>query len=351
MRERQFISAVISALSLAVLSGCGSDDSVTRVGAYSSDESRIIIAGSSTVAPFATSAAEYFGVKTEYSTPVVETTGTGGGFKIFCQGNSGTTSSIATASRPIADSETELCAENGVSDIQEFAFGSDGIVFMNALDGPELTLNDREIFQALAAKVPVDGEMVPNPYQYWSEVNPELPNIRIEVYGPPPTSGTRDALVDLALKTGALTFPELEALQSSDPDSFHQVYETIRTDGRWLDAGENDTQIIQSLLRNPEAVGVAGFSYLDQSGDRVKPARIDGVLPSYESILSGDYALSRSLFLYVKPVHLEKRPAVKAFLKEVFSDAAMAEGGYLLEKGLIPPSEDNRNAILSRLEK
>ena len=181
------------------------------------------------------------------------------------------------------------------------------------------------------------------------EINPDLPNIKIEVYGPPPSSGTRDALVDLAMQAGALTFPELRALKTTEPDRFHSLHQTIRTDGRWLDAGENDTQIIQSLLRNPDAVGVAGFSYLDQSGDRVKPARIDGVRPSYQSIVRGDYALSRSLYLYVKPAHLEQRPAVRAFLLEAFSTAAMGEDGYLVEKGLIPPDDDSRKAVVNGL--
>ncbi|MAP96143.1 MAG: phosphate ABC transporter substrate-binding protein [Ponticaulis sp.] len=319
------------------------------VGGNEDEADRILIAGSSTVAPFVTTAAEYFGASTPFSTPVVETTGTGGGFKLFCQGNDGTTSSIATASRPITAGETELCRKNGVENIVELQLGKDGIVFINALSGPEMALSDRDIFLALAKRVPGENGLIDNPYQYWSELNPELPDIRIEVYGPPPTSGTRDALVSLALEAGALTFPDLRALKMTDKDAFYALAHTVRTDGRWLDSGENDTQIIQALIRNPLAMGVVGFSFLNQSGDRVKPARIDGELPTFETISSGDYALSRSLFLYVKPEHLESRPAVKAFLTEVFSDDAMTDTGYLIEKGLIPPKSQDRRLTMAEL--
>ena len=339
--RRSILLLFIALTSSLALASCSDGEPY----AQDMSEARIIIAGSSTVAPFVTSAAEYFGVKTDYDTPVVETTGTGGGFKIFCQGNGANSSSIATASRPVTESERQLCQSNGVTDFIELGFGSDGIVFMNSLAGPEFALTDREIYLALAAEIPVDGELVPNPYQFWSEINPALPNLRIEVYGPPPTSGTRDALAELALKQGALTFPELRALKGEDLPRFREVSQVIRTDGRWLDAGENDTQIIQTLLRNSGALGVAGFSYLSQSGDRVKPARINGVAPGFETILSNEYPLSRSLYLYVKAEHLKANPAMRAFLEETYSDAALGDIGYLVEKGLIPPTEKQREEI------
>ena len=342
VRKGQISLLGLCVFSTLILSGCDN-----QAGAELRPEhTRIVIAGSSTVAPFATSAAEYFGVKSDFNMPVVEITGTGGGFKLFCQGNGLNTSSIATASRAITEGERELCASNGVRDVVELDFGRDGIVFMNSLSGPDFELTDREIFLALAKYVPTgDGSLSENPYQFWSEIDPSLPNLRIEVYGPPPTSGTRDALVELAMKNGALSFPELRLLKTNDLPRFRQIYQTIRTDGRWLDAGENDNQIIQSLLRNSGAVGVAGFSYLSQSGDRVKPAKVNGVFPTYDTILSDEYALSRTLFLYVKPSHLADIPAVRGFLREAYSEAALGDIGYLTEKGLIPPTEERRREI------
>ncbi|WP_022694119.1 substrate-binding domain-containing protein [Ponticaulis koreensis] len=316
------------------------------VDAGRTDE-RIVIAGSSTVAPFVTRAAEYFGATSEYRVPIVETTGTGGGIRLFCEGDGPDTISIATASRRMTESEQEYCASNGVSDFLELPLGSDGIVLINALNGPEIELTDREIFLALAKTVPTRRGLAANPYQFWSEINPELPDMRIEVYGPPPTSGTRDAFTEIVLERGALRLPEIVDLRESDAETYNAVAHTIRTDGHWLDSGENDTQIVQALIRSPSALGVAGYSYLEQSSDRVKPASVNGTLPDEASIMSGDYAVSRSLFLYVKRSHIEQVPALRPFLDELFSDVAMGEGGYLVEVGLIPLSLDDRANVLT----
>ena len=310
-------------------------------------DERIVIAGSSTVAPFVTRAAEYFGATSEYRVPIVETTGTGGGIRLFCEGGGPDTISIATASRRMTESEHEYCASNGVSDFLELPLGSDGIVLITALNGPEIALTDREIFLALAKTVPTRRGLAANPYQFWSEINPELPDMRIEVYGPPPTSGTRDAFTEIVMERGALRLPEIVDLRESDPETYDAVAHTIRTDGHWLDSGENDTQIVQALIRSPSALGVAGYSYLEQSSDRVKPASINGTLPDEVSIMSGDYAVSRSLFLYVKRSHIEQMPALSPFLDELFSDVAMGEGGYLVEVGLIPLSPDDRANVLT----
>lgn len=310
-------------------------------------DERIVIAGSSTVAPFVTRAAEYFGATSEFRVPIVETTGTGGGIRLFCEGEGPDTISIATASRRMTESEHEYCASNGVSDFLELPFGSDGIVLISALNGPEIALTDREIFLALAKTVPTRRGLAANPYQFWSEINPELPDMRIEVYGPPPTSGTRDAFTEIVMERGALRLPEIVDLRESDAETYDAVAHTIRTDGHWLDSGENDTQIVQALIRSPSALGVAGYSYLEQSSDRVKSASINGTLPDEVSIMSGDYAVSRSLFLYVKRSHIEQMPALRPFLDELFSDVAMGEGGYLVEVGLIPLSPDDRANVLT----
>lgn len=341
-------SLILSVLGLGLAACDGSSGIVPFAGGPQESEN-FVIAGSSTVAPFVTTAAEYFGIRSDFSTPVVETTGTGGGFKLLCQGVSRRTSSIASASRPITAGEVEQCAKNGVTELLELEFGSDGIVFINVLDGPEFDLTHRDIYLALAKHIPSGDEFIENPNEFWSEIRPDLPNVRIEVYGPPPTSGTRDALVQLALRSGALTFPQMRRLKQSDRDEFLRLSGTVRTDGRWLDAGENDTQIIQALLRSHGAVGVAGFSYLNQNSDRVKPATINGVLPEFESILSGDYALSRSLYLYVKGAHMREIRAIRAFLEEAFSDEAMGEAGYLVQKGLIPLRTEQLRLVRSKI--
>ena len=330
-------------LALLALGACEPASGNHRAGG--APDERIIIAGSSTVAPFATRAAEYFGATSEFRIPIVETTGTGGGIRLFCEGDGPETISIATASREMTQSEREYCAGNGVTEFLELPFGSDGIVLINALTGPDLSLTDREIFLALAKTVPVRGRFEANPYQFWSEINPELPDMRIEVYGPPPTSGTRDAFVEIVMRNGARQLPEIAALSDTDPQRFQQIAHTIRTDGHWLDSGENDTQIVQALIRSSSALGVAGYSYLEQSSDRVKPAMINGTLADQDTIMSGEYAVSRSLFLYVKESHYTAVPALLPFLEELYSDVAMGQGGYLTEVGLIPLSEDRRDDV------
>jgi phosphate transport system substrate-binding protein len=334
-------------LLLAGLSGLVACHPADRgVAETSSDaaDHRILLAGSSTVAPFITTAAEYFGVTTDFPTPVVETTGTGGGFRIFCAGMGLKTSSVATASRPMTDGEKTYCRENGVSEILELEFGKDGIVLINALDGPDLAFSERDIFLALAEWVPTEAGFRENPYQKWSQIDADLPGVNIEIYGPPPTSGTRDAFVELVMEAGADEFGQLTELKRRDRAAYLQRAHTLRNDGRWLDSGENDAQIIQSLARSKESLGVVGFSYLDQNGDRVKPALIDGIRPDFDTISKGEYGITRSLFLYVKKDHFEKLPGLRAFLEEVYSDAAMGEAGYLVEKGLIPLTAERRTA-------
>lgn len=346
----RLIKTLSSFALLCVLTACGQGAEPIRVGGADSLDERLTLAGSSTVAPFATTAAEFFGATSVFSTPVVETTGTGGGMKLFCSGVSETTPSIATASRRIKPSEVDLCKNNGVNDIIELKIGYDGIVLIDSVDGPSFDLTRNQMFLALAKDTPTEtGGLRANPYERWSEIDPALPDIRIEVFGPPPTSGTRDAFAELVLEAGARSFDTLNQMAALDPNTFTIVAHTIRTDGAWIDAGENDTQIIQGLVRNPEALGVVGFSYLDQSGDRVKAAPVDGVEPSFDNIASGRYGVSRSLYFYVKADHLDMMVSLEPFLQSVLSDAAMGTDGYLVLKGLIPLPAAERLAMLERL--
>ncbi len=290
---------------------------------------RIQIVGSSTVFPFATAVAERFGQISDFQTPIVESTGTGGGIKLFCAGVGENTPDISNASRKIKNSEIDKCLSNGVTPI-EVKIGYDGIVLANAKSGPSFSLSREQIFLALARNIVINGELVPNPYENWSQIDPSLPNEKIEVLGPPPTSGTRDAFVELVMK---------EACQEGIEKQFCA---DIREDGAYIDAGENDNLIVQKLEANPGAVGIFGFSFLDQNSDSLKGAMIDGVEAEFENIALGDYPISRSLFFYLKKEHVGIIAGLMEYVEEFTSDAAWGEDGYLAEKGLIPLLEDER---------
>ncbi len=305
---------------------------------------QINIVGSSTVFPFSTTVAERFGKSTDFKTPIVESTGSGGGLKLFCSGAGVGTPDITNASRRIKSSEVELCAENGVKDIVEVKIGFDGIVLANALgDAPvELTLQD--IFLALAKDVPNgEGELQPNPYKMWNEINPDLPAVKIEVLGPPPTSGTRDAFAELALEGGCKTFDWIKAMKKEDKSAYKSLCHTVREDGAYIEAGENDNLIVQKLEANPDAFGVFGYSFLEQNSDKVQGSIIGGVEPEFELIAEGDYPIARSLYFYVKKDHVGVVPGIEEFLAEFTSEDAWGEDGYLADKGLIPLSDDERS--------
>ncbi|MCB1437442.1 MAG: PstS family phosphate ABC transporter substrate-binding protein [Rhodobiaceae bacterium] len=310
--------------------------------ALARDQIRIV--GSSTVFPFSTAVAEQFGRSTSFATPVVESTGTGGGLKLFCAGVGVEHPDITNASRRIKDSEFKTCTQNGVS-ITEVKIGYDGIVLANAVSGPDLKLTTRQIFLALAKMVPVDGKLVDNPYKKWSDIDPALPDEAIEVLGPPPTSGTRDAFVELAMEAGAEEFAELKALSKEDGKKFKAIAHGIREDGAFVEAGENDNLIVQKLEANPHAVGIFGFSFLDQNGDKVKGATIGGIAPEFENIAAGDYAISRSLYFYVKRAHIGTIPGIKEFVTEFTSERAWGDDGYLVDKGLIPLTRQERDEV------
>ena len=306
----------------------------------------ISIVGSSTVYPFATVVAEQFGKGSNFKTPKIESTGTGGGFKLFCGGVGVTFPDISNASRAIKDSEKETCAKNGVTDIIELKIGYDGIAVANTKSAPQMKLTRKEIFLALAKDVPDpanDGKLIPNPYKTWKEINPELPDTAIEVLGPPPTSGTRDAFTEMVLVAGAEEFDFIKKMAKEDKDAFKKVSETVREDGAYIEAGENDNLIVQKLQANPKALGIFGFSFLDQNADAVQGSLIEGEAPTFENISAGKYAVSRPLFIYVKKAHIGVIPGIKEFITEFSSEKAWGDEGYLADKGMIPmPAEERK---------
>jgi len=309
----------------------------------------ISIVGSSTVYPFATVVAEQFGRTSDFKTPKIESTGSGGGLKLFCAGVGVEHPDITNSSRRIKSSEVESCAANGVEDIIEVKIGYDGIVLANSVSAEVFDVTRRDIFLALAKDVPnPDGseELVPNPYEFWSDINPELPNSTIEVLGPPPTSGTRDAFVELAMEGGCKNFPWIAAIKSEDKSLYKSICHTIREDGRFIEAGENDNLIVQKLKANPNALGIFGFSFLDQNADIVQGSLVDGVAPTFDAIADGEYPVSRPLYFYVKKAHIDAIPGMRAYLVEFTSEKAMGEDGYLAEKGLIPLPDDERAAVV-----
>ena len=316
---------------------------IATIGAVGHAEARdqIRIVGSSTVFPFSTAVAEQFGKTTDFKTPVVESTGSGGGMKLFCSGVGVEHPDITNASRRIKSSELESCTANGVTVI-EVKVGFDGIVLANAKGGPDFNLTKAQIFKALGKQVVVDGELVDNPYTMWNEIDPALPEIKIEVLGPPPTSGTRDAFVELAMEGGAKSFEEIKALDKGD---FKAVAHSVREDGAFIEAGENDNLIVQKLEANPNAVGIFGFSFLDQNADKIKGSSVGGVAPTFEQIASGDYGISRSLYFYVKKEHVGVVPGISDYVGEFTSDKAWGEEGYLVDKGLIPLPDEDRSKI------
>jgi phosphate transport system substrate-binding protein len=305
----------------------------------------ISIVGSSTVYPFATVVAEQFGKTTQFKTPKIESTGSGGGLKLFCAGVGVEHPDITNASRRIKSSEVETCMKNGVKDIVEIKIGYDGIVVANSKKAEPLQLTRKDLYLALAKDVPDPSgaeKLVPNPYQTWKEINGALPDAKIEVLGPPPTSGTRDAFLELVMEVGAEEFAFVKAM---DKDGFKAAAHTIREDGAYVEAGENDNLIVQKLEANPNALGIFGFSFLDQNTDKIQGSMIEGVAPTFDAIAAGDYAVSRPLFFYAKKAHVEVIPGMKEYLAEFTSEKAWGPDGYLAEKGMIPMPDDERKTF------
>jgi phosphate transport system substrate-binding protein len=363
-------SIVFTVAALLALQGCGKDTTSsestankaaadnapaaakTSAAVAQSGRDYVYIVGSSTVYPFATVVAERFGKGSEFKTPKVESTGSGGGIKLFCAGVGVDHPDIANSSRAIKASEVESCAENGVTEIIEVKIGYDGIVFANAIDGVTVDVSRADIFMALAKEVPgdADGELIENPYETWADVNPALPDMRIEVLGPPPTSGTRDAFVELAMEGGCKTVDWIAALSKSDKNKYKAICHTIREDGVFVEAGENDNLIVQKLEANPSAFGIFGFSFLDQNLEKVKGALVDGVAPTFDAIADGDYPVSRPLYFYAKKAHVDVIPGLRGYLREFSSERAWGEEGYLSDRGLIPMPDEERSEVAAAVK-
>jgi ABC-type phosphate transport system, periplasmic component len=308
--------------------------------AQARDQIRIV--GSSTVFPYTQAVAEQFAASTGGAAPVVESTGTGGGMKIFCAGVGVDQADITGASRAMKKSEFEDCQKNGVTSVTEVLLGYDGLSIAHARSGTSFPLTKAQIFQALASKVEVNGEIVDNPYKMWNEIDASFPATAITVFGPPPTSGTRDAFVELVMHAGCDAFPAIKALGK---DEKAEVCERMRQDGPFIEAGENDNLIVQRLEADSNALGIFGYSFLYENTDKLVGVPVDGVAPTTETIADGSYAVSRPLFVYIKNAHRGVIPGLEEFVTEYTSEEAFGEGGYLSERGLIPLSAEQREAV------
>jgi len=319
------LSAVVAVVGTIAFAGAASARDTIRV------------VGSSTVYPFTAAVAEQFGKSGAGKTPVVESTGTGGGFKLFCAGVGVGHPDVSNASRAIKKGEFEDCQKNGVKDIVEIKVGIDGLTIAQSKAGPAINLTRKQVFQALAEQVPdKDGKLVANPYKTWSDVDASLPAIKIEVLGPPPTSGTRDSFHELFMEKGAEEFASLKDLKKADSKAFDKVWKSIRKDGAYVEAGENDNVIVQKLEANKNAFGIFGYSFLEENTAKLKGVAIEGVEPEGEAISSGKYKGARPLFVYIKKQHVGVIPGLDKFVAEYVSDKAMSKDGYLARKGLVP---------------
>ena len=327
-----------SAAAFAIVAG------LAGTAAAQSSRDQIRIVGSSTVFPYTQAVAEQYAASTGNPAPVVESTGTGGGMQIFCGGVGPDHPDLTGASRAMKKSEYELCQKNGVDNVTEVLLGYDGLSVAHAQSGPDLDLSKAQIFQALASEVEVNGELVANPHKKWSEIDPSLPDAPITVFGPPPTSGTRDAFVELVMNEGCKEFAAVEALEG---DRKKDVCSRMRQDGPFVEAGENDNLIVQRLNADPNALGIFGYSFLYENQDTLKAVAVDGVAPSVETIADGSYKVSRPLFIYVKNAHRGVIPGLEEFVTEYTSEEAFGEGGYLQERGLIPLDEARREEVRS----
>lgn len=307
--------------------------------AFAQARDQIRIVGSSTVFPFTTAVAENFGRSTTFRPPIVESTGTGGGMRLFCAGVGPTHPDVTNASRRMTKSEFDTCRNNGVTEIVELKIGFDGIVVTTKRGAPKFNLTREQVWRALARQVPVNGQWVNNPHTTWQQVDASLPNTRIEVIGPPPTSGTRDSFNELMLQGGCANVAEVRAVQ--DAAQRLRYCTQIREDGRFIEGGENDNLIVQRVAASDGTVlGVFGFSFLEENLDKIEGKLIDGVEPKFETISEGKYPVARDMFIYAKKAHVGVIPGMREFLAEYVSDRAMGDNGYLEQKGLVilPPA-------------
>lgn len=304
----------------------------------------ISIVGSSTVYPFATVVAERFGKTTSFKTPTIESTGSGGGAKLFCAGVGVEHPDVTNASRRMKQSEFEKCTANGVK-VTEVLIGFDGIAIANSKKSDQLSLTRKDLFLALAKEVPNPNgseTLVANPYKTWKEVNPALPNVKIEVLGPPPTSGTRDAFAELAMEGGCKKFDWIKAMKKKDKKAYKGICHTVREDGAYVESGENDNLIIQKLDKNANALGIFGFSFLEENSSKVQGSLVEGIEPTFETIADKSYKISRPLYFYVKNNHVGVIPGIEEYIAEFTKESTWGSDGYLTERGMIPLSDDLR---------
>lgn len=308
---------------------------------------QIKVTGSSTVFPYSQAVAEEYANKTGKPAPVVESLGTGGGFKAFCSGVGPDFADVTGASRAIKESEVKLCADNGVTDITEALIGYDGLsIAVSRANTFDWNLTEEQIYKALAADLP-DGKggFVANPNKKWSDIDASLPATNIVAFGPPPTSGTRDAFVELVMLDGCKDLPGMADLQKADAAKWTEVCSRMRQDGPFVEAGENDNLIVQRLESDPNSVGIFGYSFLFENSDKLKDVKINGVPANFDTIADGSYPVARPLFFYVKNAHRDVIPGLKEFLAEYVSDEAMGPDGYLAERGLTPLADDKRAVV------
>jgi phosphate transport system substrate-binding protein len=335
----------------AVLSAAGAAVCLLGLADAASARDQIRIVGSSTVYPFTTAVAEQFGKAGLGKTPVVESTGTGGGMKLFCAGVGVGHPDLTNASRAIKKSEFNDCQKNGVKDIVEIKVGIDGLTIAQSKAGPAMKLTMQQVFLALAEQVPgKDGKLVANPYKTWSDIDASLPAVKIEVLGPPPTSGTRDSFHELFMEVGAKAHPALKDMQKSDKKGFEKLWKSLRKDGAFVEAGENDNVIVQKLEANKNAFGIFGYSFLEENLAKLRGVAIDGVDPDYDNIAAGKYKGSRPLFVYAKKQHVGVIPGIDKFVAEYVSAKAMSKDGYLARKGLValPKAEADKVATAAK---
>lgn len=354
MASQPILISVISTLTLYACSAptSTSTGAENTAAALATSSSEIRIVGSSTVYPFSTKVAQEFKNKTGHSV-VVESTGSGGGHKLFCAGNAAGTPDVTNSSRRQKPSELQDCVSNGVDEVVEVKIGFDAIILANTIDAEPISLNLRDVYLAFAKRVPAsdsDCTLQDNPHNTWADIRAGLPPTSIEAYGPPPTSGTRDAFVEIAMEGGAMQLACLFELRDQNHGAFIEIAHTLREDGKWVDAGENDNAIVQTLSNTPTALGVFGYSFLDQNADIVHGATISGIAPTFENIASGNYSISRSLYFYLKPAHVEMTNGLKDYALEFTSEEAWGPGGYLEEIGLVPLPDADRAKFRSDVE-
>src|SRR5690554_5115289 len=326
----------------AALASVALAGSIAAVSTPAMARDTVNIVGSSTVYPFATVVAERFGRNTDFPTPKLESTGSGGGLKLFCAGVGTQHPDITNASRRMKSSEFQDCQNNGVKDITEVRIGSDGIVLANSAQAEKMDISLRQLFLALAKDVPnpQGGEnLVPNPYKKWSDIDSSLPDMAISVMGPPPTSGTRDAFVEIAMEGGCKTYDWIKSKSKGD---MRAICHNIREDGAFIEAGENDNLIVQRLARDTGTFGIFGFSFLDENRGQIQASTIGGVEPTQETIGDDSYPVARSMFFYVKKAHVGVVPGIQEYVNEFTSEGAWGDNGYLVDVGLIPNPRDVR---------